>query len=89
MEYKFFDLGKMKEGDTVEVTVSGASANVRLMDAQNFQLFKDQKEFTYFGGVTEEGTKNKAIPHNGNWILEHDMKGIDGQAKVTVRVLNK
>lgn len=40
MNYQVYDLGQLKGGQRVEVTLSGSAANVRLMDSSNYQSYK-------------------------------------------------
>ena len=36
MNYQVYDLGQLKSGQRVKVTLSGNAANVRLMDSSNY-----------------------------------------------------
>ena len=40
MRYAFHDLGQQPEGATVTVRLSGSSANVVLLDPQNFAQYR-------------------------------------------------
>ena len=51
MNFTQYDLGQLNAGQTVEVTLSGSAANVRLMDSSNFSSFKNNQQHRYNGGL--------------------------------------
>jgi len=47
-------LGYRSGGEIVEVTLSGNSANVRLMDSSNFSNYKNGRQHSYRGGLAKQ-----------------------------------
>lgn len=58
MKYQVYNLGQLKRGDRVQVTLSGNAANVRLMDTSNYNSYKNGRRHTYYGGLM---TKSPAV----------------------------
>ena len=87
MDYKFFNLGQLTDRDVIEVTISNATVNLRLMDQTNFDLYKAAKEFSFYGGVMQVGTHKLPVPRAAHWFVVHDMKDLQGQGAVTAKIL--
>lgn len=47
MNYNVYDLGQLKTGQRVEVTLSGSAANVRLMDSSNYNNYKNGRVHSF------------------------------------------
>lgn len=80
VEYLFWDLGLCTAGTCVEVELSGSEAFVRLMDADNYEAYRDDDECEYFGGVWEISPLSLDVPYDGHWYLVVD--GYEGPIKV-------
>ena len=50
-QFVYSDLGNLKSGQIVEVTLSGNSANVMLLDSSNYARYKKGEKFSYHGGL--------------------------------------
>jgi hypothetical protein len=81
-EYLHSDLGDLNKGDIVEVTLT-AAANVRIMDPENFLLYKDGLQFQYYGEHFLESPAKITIPETGHWHLSIDMDGLGGSASAS------
>lgn len=87
MKFIHNDLGQRKRGETVEVTLTGNAANVRLMDNTNFAAYKRGQKHTYQGGLAKRSPVKLQIPRNGHWHIAVDMQGLQGTTNAAVRIL--
>lgn len=53
MQFQHYDLGHLKRGSTVVVTLRGNAANVRLMDSSNFNAYRNGRNHRYHGGLAQ------------------------------------
>ena len=79
------ELARCGKGDLVEVALSGA-ANVQLMDAANFALYKAGSPYRYYGGYVTKSPYRVRIPHDGHWHITVDLGGGAGHVTASVRV---
>ena len=63
MKYQVYDLGQLKKGQQVQVTLSGNAANVRLMDSSNYQSYKSGRNHRYAGGLVK---RSPIVCRNGS-----------------------
>jgi len=75
--------------ETIEVTLDGQQANVRLLDDANFALYKDGKQHHYYGGLAKESPSRLVAPHEGHWHVVIDLGGYPGTIKASVRLLQE
>ena len=87
MNYLVYDLGQLKNGQRVQVTLSGSAANVRLMDSSNYQSYKSGRSHRYAGGLITRSPVVLGVPSSGHWYVTVDMQGLRGTVKSSVRVL--
>ena len=87
MSFVQYDLGTRSAGETVEITLSGNAANVRLMDSLNFSSYKSGRQHRYFGGLAKRSPVHLQIPHSGRWYVAVDMQGLRGTVRSSARVL--
>lgn len=87
MKYQVYDLGNLKRGERVQVTLSGNAANVRLMDSSNFQNYKSGRGHRYAGGLITKSPIVLGVPSSGHWYVTVDLQGLRGTVKSSVRVL--
>lgn len=81
------DLGQLKRGDVVEVTLSGSAANVRLLDSTNFSRYRRGQQHRYRGGLARRSPIRLGVPSSGHWHLAVDMQGLRGTTRAGVRVI--
>lgn len=86
MQFTKYDLGNLKKGQTVVVTLSGNAANVRLMDSSNFNAYKNGRKHKYYGGLAKRSPVRIAVPHNGHWYITIDLMGLRGKVRSSVSV---
>jgi hypothetical protein len=72
--------------DVVEVTLD-KQANVRLLDSQNFALYRHGSQHRYYGGLAKETPVRIKPPHAGHWHLVIDLGGYGGTVRAAARVL--
>ncbi len=81
-----YDLGNLKRGQTVIVTLRGNEANVRLMDSSNFNAYKNGRKHRYYGGLARQSPVRLVVPNDGHWYVTIDMQGLRGSVRTSVRV---
>ena len=70
-----YDLGHLKRGSTVVVTLS-SGANVRLMDWSNFNSYTQGRQHRYFGGLVDRSPYRIPVPNDGTWYVTVDVVGL-------------
>ena len=86
MNFLKYDLGNLKRGEVVEVTLS-SGANVRLMDSSNFSSYKNGRKHRFYGGLATKSPIRIAVPNSGHWYVAVDMQGLRGSTNASVRVV--
>ncbi len=87
MNFIHNDLGYRQGGETVEVTLSGSAANVRLLDSSNFSSYRSGRRHSYRGGLVTRSPYRLSIPHSGHWHVTIDMAGLRGNVRASTRIL--
>jgi hypothetical protein len=90
MEHLKFDLGTLKKGSTVVVTLK-SQANVLLMDASNYSNYSTyasarSARYRYFGGRATRSPFRIGVPANGHWFVALDLGGYSGRIDASVAV---
>lgn len=86
MNFLKYDLGNLRRGELVEVTLT-SGANVRLMDSSNFNNYKNGRKHKYYGGLASQSPVRIAVPNSGHWYVAIDMQGLRGSTNASVRVV--
>lgn len=86
MNFLKYDLGNLKRGEVVEVTLT-RGANVRLMDSSNFNSYRSGRKHRYYGGLAKQSPVRIAVPNSGHWYVAIDMQGLSGSTSASVRVV--
>jgi hypothetical protein len=87
MQYQYYDLGSLKGGEIVQVSLSGNAANVRLMDSSNYSNFKNGRRHNYYGGHVTRSPCRLSVPRASHWYVVVDLGGYSGTVKSSVQVL--
>lgn len=87
MNFTYYDIGNLRGGEIVEVTLSGTEANVCLMDSSNFSSYKARGQYRYYGGHTKRSPVRISVPNSGHWYVTIDLGGYAGQVRSGVQVL--
>ncbi|MCU1634338.1 MAG: hypothetical protein JWM61_2990 [Micrococcaceae bacterium] len=87
MEHLKKDLGTLKKGATVVVTLRN-QANVLLMDASNYRTYSGGRggRFKFHGGLVKKSPARISVPSSGHWILAVDLGGKTGRISASVAV---
>jgi hypothetical protein len=86
--YSHYDLNEQRAGTVIEITLS-AVANLRLMNASNFECFTETLKHQFIGGVAKKSPVRLTIPEAGHWHLVVDMEGHRGMAESHVKLADK
>jgi len=87
MNYNVYDLGQLKRGDRVQVSLSGNAANVRLMDSSNYQSYRNGRNHRYTGGLVKHSPIVLGVPNSGHWYITVDLQGLRGTVRSSVQIL--
>ncbi len=87
MKFTKYDLGNLKKGEIVEITLNGSAANVRLMNSSNLQGYRNGRRHTYYGGLVQSSPYRIVVPSSGTWYVTVDMQGLRGSTRSSIRVL--
>jgi hypothetical protein len=87
MKYQVYDLGQLKDGQRVQVTLSGNAANVRLMDSANYQSYKSGRSHRYTGGLVTKSPIVLGVPCSGHWYVTVDLQGLSGTVRSSIQIL--
>jgi hypothetical protein len=86
MQFTQYDLGNLKRGSTVVVTLQGSAANVRLMTWGELNNYKNGRDHRYYGGLASRSPATIPVPNDGHWYLTVDLQGLSGSTRSSVRV---
>jgi hypothetical protein len=86
MQFVHHDLGHLRGGEIVEVTLSNR-ANVRLMDSSNFNSYRSGRRHTFYGGQATKSPTRITVPRSGHWHIAIDLGGYGGSIRSGIRVL--
>ena len=82
--YSHYDLQRQPAGTIVEVSLSAIN-NVRLIDEQNFNLFRQFQPHKYAGGLVKTTPVRLTVPADGHWHVVVDMDGLPALADSSVK----
>lgn len=88
MQHIKYDLGQVKQGSTVSVTL-GSQANVLLMDSGNYRTYAAARggRFQFTGGLAKRSPVHLTVPNTGHWYVAIDLGGRSGRVKTGASVL--
>lgn len=85
MEHLSYDLGNLKKGSTVVVTLQ-SRANVQLMTSSDYTNYKAGRRYRYHGGQVTRSPFRITVPSNGHWVVAVDLGGYAGRISASVAV---
>jgi hypothetical protein len=85
MEHLRYDLGNLKRGSTVVVTLQN-QANVQLMTSSDYNNYKAGRRYRYHGGRVTRSPFRITVPTNGHWVVAIDLGGYAGRISASVAV---
>jgi hypothetical protein len=87
MQFNSWDLGQQAAGTVVEITLSGSTANVRLLDSANLIAYRNGRQHHYIGGLATRSPVRLRVPDSGHWHVVIDYGGGAGRGRAGVHVL--
>jgi len=87
VQFLKYDMGNLRAGQTVEISLSGSAANVQLVDSSNFSNYQNGSQYRYVGGLATKSPVHLQVPNSGHWYVTVDMRGLRGTTNASVRVL--
>ncbi|MCD0448317.1 DUF1883 domain-containing protein [Actinocorallia sp. API 0066] len=85
MEHLYKNLGSLKKGSTVIVTLRN-QANVQVMTTSEYRNYKSGKRYKYFGGRVTKSPFRVSVPSDGNWVVAIDLGGYRGRISASIAV---
>ena len=85
MEHLSYDLGNLKKGSTVVVTLQN-QANVQLMTSSDYTNYKTGRRYHYHGGRVTRSPFRITVPSNDHWVVAIDLGGYAGRISASVAV---
>ena len=85
MEHQRYDLGNVKKGSTVVVTLKN-QANVQLMTSSQYNDYKSGRRYRYHGGRVTRSPFRITVPSTGRWIVAIDLGDQGGRITSSVDV---
>jgi hypothetical protein len=85
MEHLYKDLGNLKKGSTVVVTLKN-QANVQLMTRSEYGNYKAARRYRYHGGRVTRSPFAIPVPSGGHWVVAIDLGGYPGRISASVAV---
>ncbi|MCL2200309.1 MAG: DUF1883 domain-containing protein, partial [Defluviitaleaceae bacterium] len=86
MSFTHYDLGGQPKGRVVEVILQGNTANVYLMDQDNFVKYRRGMQFLALGGLMTFSPIRLQIIENGQWHVVIDLPQGKGQVKTSYQL---
>lgn len=87
VQFTHYKFDGLQAGQTIEVTLSGSAANVRVMNTANFNAYKSGRQHRYLGGLVKQSPFRVSVPNSGQWHVTIDMAGLRGSVRSSARVL--
>jgi hypothetical protein len=85
MEHLHYDLGNLKKGSMVVVTLQN-QANVQLMPRSEYSNYKASRRYRYHGGRVTQSPFRITVPSDGHWVVAVDLGGYAGRISASVTV---
>lgn len=85
MDHLYKDLGNLKRGSTVIVTLRN-QANVQVMTRSEYSKYRLGKRHRYLGGRVSRSPHQITIPSSGHWVAAIDLGGYSGRIAASIQV---
>lgn len=86
MQFTQYDLGQVKRGSIVVVTLQGSAANVRLMTWSDLNSYKNGRSHNFYGGLATTSPARIPVPRDDHWYVTVDLQGLQGRTSSSVHV---
>jgi hypothetical protein len=78
-------MGEVGAGKTIEVELDRA-ANIRLLDFENFKLFKQGLPHEFVGGFIRFTPYRIVTPKQAHWVIVADLGGTEGEVSASYKI---
>ena len=85
-DFRHYELGHLKRGSVVVVTLQGNAANVQLLDSSGFNNYRAGRRYSYTGGLAKSSPVRLPVPRDGRWHVTVDLIGLGGSVRSGVAV---
>lgn len=85
MEHLRYDLGNLKSGSIVVVTLQ-SQANVQLMTGSDYNNYSAGRPYHYHGGRVIRSPCRITVPSDGHWVVAIDLGGNAGRISASVAI---
>ena len=85
MKYLHWDF-QAADRSAIVVTLD-KQANVLLMDSNNFEHFRNGRQYRYQGGLAQQSPVWLHPPHAGRWHVVVNLGGYRGQVRASARLV--
>lgn len=85
MQHLYTDLGNIKRGATVVVTLRN-KANVQVMTRGEYHKYKAGRRYRCIGGGVTRSPFRATVPSDGHWVVAVDLGGLSGRIAASVAV---
>ncbi|MBE7440303.1 MAG: DUF1883 domain-containing protein [Spirochaetales bacterium] len=86
MNFVHYNLGFLQQGRIVRIDID-RQANVLLLDALNFNHYRNRQRYRYHGGHARSSPIDLRVPASANWHVAIDTGGRTGQIRSAVSIL--
>lgn len=87
MSFIHSDLGQCPTGRVVQFTLSGTSANVRLLDSSNFRAYQQGRAYRGVMARAVRSPVHLRVPHGGHWHAVVDLGQGRGHVRASIGML--
>ncbi len=87
MRYIHFPLD-LGAHDVLQVELE-TDAYLRLVDDDNYEAYRQGKNYRYYGGLAEQSPANIKPPKQGHWHLCIDLGGKEGKLNAQVHIIKE
>jgi hypothetical protein len=75
----------LEAGDVVVVDLNN-QANVMLMDGANYDAYRNNRNYRYYGGFAEKAPARIGVPRKGHWYVVVNLGGYAGSVSARVHI---
>lgn len=88
MKFQHYDIGYLREGETIEVNLEGDAAHVKMLDTENYLLYRTGRKHISRGGLVNGSSIRLKVPYAGNWHVAVDLGINDGMVSSLIKLIS-
>ncbi len=77
---------QLNNGDVVEIELD-KQANIRLLDGCNYNRYRNDESYKYYGGLAVKSPVRLSPPYPGCWHVVVDLEGYIGSVNASINIL--